>query len=152
MATCSSILAWEIPWTEKLSGLQSTGLQRIGHNWSSRACAHTHTHIHTHTYTQCLSHKSNSNNKPLYIDMFIFYYNINSIYNTTLKRWGFWSLCWEDPLEKEMANHSSIFAWKILTKEEPGGPLGHKRIGYSYLHTSWPNQVHIIKWSIMGCF
>ena len=32
MATHSSILAWEIPWTEKPSGLHSMGLQRVGHN------------------------------------------------------------------------------------------------------------------------
>ena len=31
------------------------------------------------------------------------------------------SLCWEDPLEKEMATHSSIFAWRIPWTEEPGG-------------------------------
>ena len=32
MATHSSILAWRIPWTEEPSGLQSKGLQRIGHD------------------------------------------------------------------------------------------------------------------------
>ena len=32
MAPHSSILAWEIPWTEEPVGLQSTGLQRIGHD------------------------------------------------------------------------------------------------------------------------
>ena len=31
------------------------------------------------------------------------------------------SLGWEDPLEKEMAIHSSILAWKIPWTEEPGG-------------------------------
>ena len=31
-ATHSSILAWEIPWTEEPDGLQSTGSQRVGHN------------------------------------------------------------------------------------------------------------------------
>ena len=31
-ATHSSILAWKIPWTEEPGGLQSTGLQRAGHN------------------------------------------------------------------------------------------------------------------------
>ena len=35
MATHSSILAWRIPWTENPIGLQSTGLQRIGHNWTT---------------------------------------------------------------------------------------------------------------------
>ena len=38
-ATHSSILAWKIPWTEKPGGLQSKGLQRIGHNWATQ---HTH--------------------------------------------------------------------------------------------------------------
>ena len=32
MTTHSSILAWEIPWTEEPGGLQSMGLQRVGHN------------------------------------------------------------------------------------------------------------------------
>ena len=31
------------------------------------------------------------------------------------------SLGWEDPLEKEMATHFSILAWKIPWTEEPGG-------------------------------
>ena len=31
------------------------------------------------------------------------------------------SLGWEDPLELEMATHSSILAWRILWTEEPGG-------------------------------
>ena len=37
MAIHSSILAWRIPWTEELGGLQSMGLQRVAHDW-----AHTH--------------------------------------------------------------------------------------------------------------
>ena len=32
-----------------------------------------------------------------------------------------WSLGGEDPLEKEMATHSSILAWEIPSTEEPGG-------------------------------
>ena len=32
MATHSSILAWRIPWTEELGGLQSMGSQRVGHD------------------------------------------------------------------------------------------------------------------------
>ena len=36
--------------------------------------------------------------------------------------WGtrVWSLGWEDPLEKEMATHSSILAWRIPWTEKPG--------------------------------
>ena len=36
MATHSSILAWQIPWTEKPGGLQSMGLQKVGHNLVSK--------------------------------------------------------------------------------------------------------------------
>ena len=32
IATHSSILAWEIPWTEKPGGLQAMGLQRVGND------------------------------------------------------------------------------------------------------------------------
>ena len=39
-------------------------------------------------------------------------------------------LGWEDPLEKEKATHSSIFAWEMLWTEEPGGlqSMGSQRI------------------------
>ena len=33
------------------------------------------------------------------------------------------SLSWEDPLEEEMATHSSTLAWEIPRTEEPGGPV-----------------------------
>ena len=38
------------------------------------------------------------------------------------------SLGWEDPLEKGMATHSSLLAWRIPWTEEPGGcsPWGRK--------------------------
>ena len=32
----SSILAWEIPWSEEPGGLQSMGLQRVGHDLRSK--------------------------------------------------------------------------------------------------------------------
>ena len=40
------------------------------------------------------------------------------------------SLGWEDPLEKEMATHSSILAWKISWTEGPGGlqSMGSQRV------------------------
>ena len=42
------------------------------------------------------------------------------------------SLGQEDPLEKEMAIHSSTLAWKILWVEEPGGlqSTGSQRVGH----------------------
>ena len=48
MASHSSILAGKIPCTEKLGGLQSTGSQRVRHDWRDYARARTHTHTHTH--------------------------------------------------------------------------------------------------------
>ena len=38
LATPSSILAWSIPWTEELGGLQSTGSQRTLHSVQSLSC------------------------------------------------------------------------------------------------------------------
>ena len=47
--------------------------------------------------------------------------------------WETWvqSLGWEDLLEKEMATHSSILAWKTPWMEEPGSlqSMGHKESG-----------------------
>ena len=39
-------------------------------------------------------------------------------------------LGWEDPLEKEMATHSSILAWRIPWMEEPGGLQSMQRVGH----------------------
>ena len=63
---------------------------------------------------------------------------MTSLVAQTVKRlptmWETWvqSLGWEDLLEKEMAIHSSILAWKIPWKEEPGGlqSMGLQRVGY----------------------
>ena len=48
--------------------------------------------------------------------------------------WETWvqSLDLEDPLEKEMATHSSTLAWKIPWMEEPGGLqyMGSQRVGH----------------------
>ena len=43
------------------------------------------------------------------------------------------SLGWKDPLEKEMATHSSILAWRIPWTEEPGGlqPMGSQRVRHN---------------------
>jgi len=45
MATHSSILAWRIPWTEELGGLQSMGSQRVRYDWAAK---HTPCYIYTH--------------------------------------------------------------------------------------------------------
>ena len=49
--------------------------------------------------------------------------------------WETWvqSLCQEDPLEKEMATHSSALAWKIPWTQEPGRlqSMGSQRVGHN---------------------
>ena len=50
-----------------------------------------------------------------------------------------WSLSWEDPLEKGMATHSSILAWRIPWTENPGRlqSMGSQRIGHD-----WATNTH----------
>ena len=50
----------------------------------------------------------------------------------TMQETGVRSLGWEDPLEKEMATHSSALAQKIPWMEEPGGlqSMGSQRVGH----------------------
>ena len=48
--------------------------------------------------------------------------------------WETWvsSLGWEDPLQKEMATHSSFIAWRLSWTEEPGSlqSMGSQRVGH----------------------
>ena len=50
----------------------------------------------------------------------------------------FQSLGWEDPLEKEVAIHSSILAWEILWLEEPSRP---QSVGLQQSGTRFSNNV-----------
>ena len=56
-----------------------------------------------------------------------------------------WSLGREDPLEKEMATHFSILAWKISWTEEPRGP---QSMGSWRVRHNWPTLVYIIECSV----
>ena len=49
-------------------------------------------------------------------------------------------LSWEDPLEKEIATHSSILAWEIPWTEEPGG---YSPWGYQELDKTEPLSTHV---------
>ena len=46
MATHSSILAWEIPWTEEPGGLQSIGSQSVKHDWATNTHTNHIQYIH----------------------------------------------------------------------------------------------------------
>ena len=51
-----------------------------------------------------------------------------------------WSLGWDDPLEKEIAIHSSILAWRIPWTEEPGRPqsMGLQRLWHDLATNTFP--------------
>ena len=55
-------------------------------------------------------------------------------------------LCWEDPLEKEMATHTRILAWKIPWTEEPGRlqSMESQRVGH-YFVTKQPYSTYLIR-------
>ena len=55
------------------------------------------------------------------------------------------SLGWEDPLEKEMATHSSIIAWKIPGTEEPGGL---QSMGLQRVRHNWTTSLSKRKWQM----
>ena len=84
---------------------------------------HTHTHTHTHTH--------NHFNFHLFVakTSFFFFYFPGRFYRASLvaqmvknlpamQETGVCSLGWEDPLEKAMAMHSSILAWRIRWTEK----------------------------------
>ena len=70
-----------------------------------------------------------------------------------MRETGIQSLGWEDPLQKGMATHSSILAWRIPWTEEPGrlhSPWGHKESDtteqlihtHTYTHTHTHTHTH----------
>ena len=68
--------------------------------------------------------------------------------------WETWVrfLDWEDPLEKEMATHSSILAWRIPWREEPGGlqSMGSQRVRHNSVTFTF--QSYIITVETTRCF
>ena len=56
-------------------------------------------------------------------------------YLPAMRATSVWSLDWEDPLEIEMATHSSILAWRIPWTEEPHRlqSMGSQRVGHNWV-------------------
>ena len=52
---------------------------------------------------------------------------------------------WEDPLEEEMATHSSILAWKIPWAEEPGEPQFIELQSWAQLSTHVQMRLSMVK-------
>ena len=107
MATRSSILAWKIPWTEEPGGLQPTGSLWV------RLLNSRKTQEITGEGNGKVIHGVTKRQTRLSDFTFIFHFHA---------------------LEKEMAAHSSVLAWRIPAMAEPGGLLsmGSHRVGHDW--------------------
>ena len=108
MATHSNVLAWRIPWTEKLGGLQSIALQRGRHDWCDLACTKFREHSCTFSINTNLLN-IDSISLQLYTLMAQMVKNLPAMQETEIR-----SLGWKDSLEKRMATRSSVLPWIIL--------------------------------------
>ena len=77
----------------------------------------------------------------------------------TTQKAGVQSLCWENPLEKEMATHSSILAWRIPCQEEPGRleSIGSQRVRHNWETNThnWETNTNChcfqtVSWAVIG--
>ena len=109
MATYSSVLAWRILGMAEPGGLPSMGFGCY------TAVDHSSQETLPQPWVSWASPVAQMVKNPLVM----------------LETWV-QSLAWEDPLEKGMATHSSIFAWRIPWLEEPGRlqSTGSQRVGH----------------------
>ena len=116
MATHSSVLAWRIPGTGEPGWLPSMGSHGVRHYWSDLAAA------------------AKIRKAPLEAQ------RVKRL--PAMQETWVWSLGQEDPLEKEMATHSSILAWIILWIEEPVRlqSTGSQRVGHD-----WATSLHLFR-------
>ena len=127
MATHSSILAWKIPWMEEPGRLHSMGSQRVGHDWA--------TYIILHPHHGCIGE---GNGTPLQysclenpVDGGVWWAAVPGVAKSRTRLSDFTFTFHFHALEKEMATHSSVLAWRIPATGEPGRLLsmGSHRVG-----------------------
>ena len=130
MATHSTILVWRIPWTEEPGGLQSTGSQ-----------SRTQLSDFTFTFHNVKEHTTHFKELPKGFPSLVAQ-RLKCLPAMRVTRVR--SLGREDPLEKEMATHSSFLAWEIPWTQEPGGlqSTGSQRVGQD-----WPTSLSLSLWT-----
>ena len=117
MVTHSNILAWRIPWTEEPGRLQSIGWHTVGHNFSEGNG--------TPLQYSCLENP---------MDRGAWWATVHRVAKSRTRLSSFTFTFHFHALEKEMAAHSSILAWRIPGTGEPGGlpSMGSHRVGYDW--------------------
>ena len=141
METHSNMFAWRIPWTEKPSGLQSLGSQRVGLDWE--------TNTHPFTLKACLMLRTTSYNeffnslfssiswRPFIFPPFWYHCSFLVTLLPTLCciLLGYYHMVWPNlpRLKKGMATHSNVLACKISWTEEPFGKVqGLQRVRHDW--------------------
>ena len=147
-ATHSSILAWRIPWPEEPGRLQSMGLQRVGHNWATKHIPAQKTRVWSliwgsrvpHALGQQIPHARTreGNGTPLQYSCLENPMNrgawraaVHGVAKSRTRLSDFTFTFHFHALEKEMATHSTVLAWRIPGMGEPGGlpSMGLHRVG-----------------------
>ena len=146
MAPHSSTLAWKIPWTQEPGRLPSMRLHRVGHDWSDFTFTF---HFHAvekerATHSSVIAWRIPGTGEPGGLPSMGSHrvrHDWSDLAAAAVLNWGFpsgsavknlpvmqelqeiqvQSLGQEDPLEKGMATHSSILAWRIPWTEKPAG-------------------------------
>ena len=108
-------------------------------DWATKSSTRLSTHTHTHTHNL---------HWLFIINMFLSVVETSLVAQTVksllaMQETQVQSQRWEDPLEKEMATHSSTLAWKISWTEEPGSysPWGCKE-------SDTTEQLHFLWWCL----
>ena len=129
MATHSSILAWRIPGTGEPGRLPSMGSHRVGHNWSDLAAAAAGEGLREGNGTP-LQYSCMEN--PM--DGGAWWAAVHGVAKSRTWLSDFTFPFHFHALEKEMATHSSVLAWRIPETGEPGGlpSTGSNRVRHDW--------------------
>ena len=126
MAPHTSTLAWKIPWTEEPGRLQSMGSHRVRHDYSDLAAAVAAGQGNgtPHQYS-CLENP---------MDRGTWWATVHGVAKSRARLSDFTFTFHFHALEKEMATHSSVLAWRIPGTGEPGGlqSVGSHRVGHDW--------------------
>ena len=153
MATHSSVLAWRIPGTGEPGGLPSMGSHRVGHDWSDLAAAAAEAEIFwareeqgkiciLEIYPRICEEDALEGTRPESERIFrTCYCTLDEVIIKIIVIISSWTWLSDftftfhfHALEKEMATHSSVLAWRIPGTAEPGGLLsmGSHRVGHDW--------------------
>ena len=128
MAPHSSTLAWKIPWTEEPGRLQTMGSWRVGHDWATSLSLFTFMQWRRKWKPTPVFLPWESQGRGSLVGL------LSMGSHRVGHNWSDLAAAAAAALEKEMATHSSVLAWRIPRTGEPGGLLsvGSHRVGHDW--------------------